>query len=290
MNNMKKTITIIISFLLILIIFTSFTVITYENEYKLIKQFGKVNRVIKDSGISFKLPFIENVDTLPKNIILYDLAPSDVITKDKKAMVADSYVLWEITDPLKFAQSLSSSIANAESRIDTVVYNALKTIIGSQTQNDIINSRNGTLSSDIMEIVANPMQEYGITILSVETKRLDLPNDNKTAVFNRMISERAQIAAGYIAEGEEESQKIQNSTNKEIQISISQAKAHAETLVAEGEAEYMKILSEAYSSVERKDFYEFIRSLDAIKASLVGENKTLILPINSPLTKILLGE
>ncbi len=287
---MKKTITIIISFLLILIIFTSFTVITYENEYKLIKQFGKVNRVIKDSGISFKLPFIENVDTLPNNIILYDLAPSDVITKDKKAMVADSYVLWEITDPLKFAQSLSSSIANAESRIDTVVYNALKTIIGSQTQNDIINSRNGTLSSDIMEIVANPMQEYGITILSVETKRLDLPNDNKTAVFNRMISERAQIAAGYIAEGEEESQKIQNSTNKEIQISISQAKAHAETLVAEGEAEYMKILSEAYSSVERKDFYEFIRSLDAIKASLVGENKTLILPINSPLTKILLGE
>ncbi len=287
---MKKTITIIISFLLILIIFTSFTVITYENEYKLIKQFGKVNRVIKDSGISFKLPFIENVDTLPKNIILYDLAPSDVITKDKKAMVADSYVLWEITDPLKFAQSLSSSIANAESRIDTVVYNALKTIIGSQTQNDIINSRNGTLSSDIMEIVANPMQEYGITILSVETKRLDLPNDNKTAVFNRMISERAQIAAGYIAEGEEESQKIQNSTNKEIQISISQAKAQAETLVAEGEAEYMKILSEAYSSVERKDFYEFIRSLDAIKASLVGENKTLILPINSPLTKILLGE
>lgn len=287
---MKKTITIIISFLLILIILTSFTVITYENEYKLIKQFGKVNRVIKDSGISFKLPFIENVDTLPNNIILYDLAPSDVITKDKKAMVADSYVLWEITDPLKFAQSLSSSIANAESRIDTVVYNALKTIIGSQTQNDIINSRNGTLSSDIMEIVANPMQEYGITILSVETKRLDLPNDNKTAVFNRMISERAQIAAGYIAEGEEESQKIQNSTNKEIQISISQAKAQAETLVAEGEAEYMKILSEAYSSVERKDFYEFIRSLDAIKASLVGENKTLILPINSPLTKILLGE
>lgn len=287
---MKKTIIIVTSLILILIILTSFTVVTYENEYKLIKQFGKVNRVIKDSGISFKLPFIENVDTLPKNIILYDLATSDVITKDKKAMVADSYVLWKITDPLKFAQSLSSSISNAESRIDTVVYNALKTIIGSQTQNDIISSRNGTLSSDIMDIVSSPMQEYGITILSVETKRLDLPNDNKTAVFNRMISERAQIAAGYIAEGEEESQKIQNSTNKEIQISISQAKAQAETLVAEGEAEYMKILSEAYSSAERKDFYEFIRSLDAVKASLIGNNKTLMLPLDSPLTKIFLGQ
>ncbi len=287
---MKKIVVILASLLLILIIFSSFTVITHEDEYKLIKQFSKVNRVIKDSGISFKLPFIESVDTLPKNIILYDLATSDVITKDKKAMVADSYVLWKITDPLKFAQSLSSSLSNAESRIDTVVYNALKTLIGSQAQNDIINSRSGALSSDIMSIVTRPMQEYGITILAVEIKRLDLPNDNKTAVFNRMISERAQIAAGYVAEGEEESQKIQNITNREIQISISQAKAQAETLVAEGEAQYMKILSEAYSTAERKDFYEFIRSLDAVKISLTGDNKTVILPLDSPLTRILLGE
>lgn len=287
---MKKPIIIIACILLVLILINSFAIITYENEYKLIKQFSKVNRVIDSAGVSFKIPFIESVDTLPKNIILYDLATSDVITKDKKAMVADSYVLWRISDPLKFAQSLSSSISNAESRIDTVVYNALKTLIGSQTQNDVISSRSGGLSSEIMEIVAKPMQEYGITILSVETKRLDLPNDNKTAVFNRMISERAQIAAGYVAEGEEESQIIQNSTNREIEISISEAKAKAETLIAEGEAQYMKILSEAYNSTERKDFYEFIRSLDAIKASLRGNNKTIILPLTSPLTKVLLGQ
>ncbi|QSX05834.1 protease modulator HflC [Sedimentibacter sp. zth1] len=287
---MKKAVTIIASVLVILIIFSSVTVITYENEYNLIKQFGKVNRVISNSGISFKIPFMESVETLPKCIILYDLAASDVITKDKKAMVADSYVLWEINDPLKFAQSLSSSVSNAESRIDTVVYNALKTLIGSQTQNDVINSRNGSLNSDIMELVMPPMKEYGISILSVETKRLDLPNDNKNAVFNRMISERGQIAAGYIAEGEEESQKIQNSTNKEIKISLSEADAQAETLIAEGEAEYMRILSESYNNDDRKDFYEFIRSLDAVKKSLKGDNKTVILPIDSPLTKILLGQ
>lgn len=287
---MKKTVILVACIILALILINSFAIITYENEYKLIKQFSKVNRVIDSAGVSFKIPFIESVDTLPKNIILYDLAASDVITKDKKAMVADSYVLWKITDPLKFAQSLSSSISNAESRIDTVVYNALKTLIGSQTQNDVINSRGGALSSEIMEIVTKPMQEYGISILAVETKRLDLPNDNKTAVFNRMISERAQIAAGYIAEGEEESQKIQNSTNREIQISISEARAKAATLVAEGEAEYMRILSEAYNDTQRKDFYEYIRSLDAIKASLKGDNKTLILPLTSPLTKVLLGQ
>lgn len=287
---MKKTVILVACIILALILINSFAIITYENEYKLIKQFSKVNRVIDSAGVSFKIPFIESVDTLPKNIILYDLAASDVITKDKKAMVADSYVLWKITDPLKFAQSLNSSISNAESRIDTVVYNALKTLIGSQTQNDVINSRGGALSSEIMEIVTKPMQEYGISILAVETKRLDLPNDNKTAVFNRMISERAQIAAGYIAEGEEESQKIQNSTNREIQISISEARAKAATLVAEGEAEYMRILSEAYNDTQRKDFYEYIRSLDAIKASLKGDNKTLILPLTSPLTKVLLGQ
>lgn len=286
---MKKTIIIVACLLLALILLKSFTIITYENEYKLVKQFGKVNRVIDKAGISFKIPFIENVDTVPKCIILYDLATSDVITKDKKAMVADSYVLWQITDPLKYAQSLNASQTNAESRIDNVVYNALKTLIGSQTQADIISGRGGTLNSDIMNIVTKPMQEYGITILSVETKRLDLPNDNKQAVFNRMISERAQIAAGYIAEGDEESQKIQNSTNKEIQISLSEANATAETIKAEGEAEYMKTLSEAYNTDDRKQFYEFIRSLDAIKISLKGNNKTLILPIDSPLTKIFIG-
>lgn len=287
---MKKAIITVSCIILFLLIFNSVTVITYENEYKLVKQFGKVNRVIDKSGISIKIPFIETTETLPKCIILYDLPVSDVITKDKKAMVADSYVLWQINNPLKFAQSLSSSITNAESRIDTVVYNALKTLIGSQTQTDIINSRTGALNSDITNLVIEPMKEYGITILSVETKRLDLPSDNKAAVYNRMISERNQIAAGYIAEGNEDSQKIQNSTNKEIQISLSEAEAKAETLIAEGEAEYMKILSEAYSNDDRKNFYEFIRSLDAVKKSLTGNNKTLILPIDSPLTEILLGE
>lgn len=285
---MKKY-TIIAILVLVVILLSSFTVITHKNEFKLIKQFSKINRTISTPGISFKIPFVESIETLPKTIILYDLPASDVITKDKKAMVADSYVLWKITDPKKFATSLSCSTTNAESRIDNVVYNALKTLIGNHTQNDIINNRSNTLSSNIMNIVQKQIKEYGIEILSVEIKRLDLPNDNKQAVFNRMISERNQIAARYIAEGNEESQKIKNTTNKEIQISLSEAKAKAETLSAEGEAEYMKIISEAYSTTDRQKYYEFIRSLDAIKESLTGNNKTIILPIDSPLTKILLG-
>lgn len=287
---MKKSMIAIILIVVLTIAFFSCTVITHENEYSLIKQFGKVSNIIETSGIAFRVPVLESVSKLPKQILLYDLAASDVITSDKKAMVVDSYVLWRIKDPLKFAQTLNSSVGNAESRLDNIVYNSLKTTISSQTQNDLILSRDGKLDTDVLIAVSEIMKEYGVEILSVETKRFDLPSDNKTAVFNRMISERNQIAASYVAEGNEESEKIKNSTNKEITILVSESQAQSETIRAEGEAEYMKILSEAYKTTDRKDFYEFIRSLDAIKIALKGNNKTIILPINSPLTSILLGE
>ena len=125
-------------------------VVTQENEYKLIRQFGRIERIIDQAGLSFKLPFVQTADTLPKEILLYDLAPSDVITKDKKTMLCDSYTLWKITDPLKFAQSLNGSIANAERRIDTAVYNSIKNVISNMDQNDVIRSRDGELSEAIM--------------------------------------------------------------------------------------------------------------------------------------------
>jgi modulator of FtsH protease HflC len=272
------------------ILLFSSVVITGENEYKLIRQFGKVNKVITTPGISFKIPFIQSVNTLPNEILLYDLASSDVITMDKKTMISDSYVLWRITEPRKFAQSLNSSITNAESRIDSTVYNAIKNVISSLSQNDVISSRDGSLTTSIMNNIGDSMNEYGITLLTVEMKQLDLPSDNKTAVYERMISERDKIAATYIAEGNSEAQVIRNTTDKEISISLSTANAQAESIIAEGEAEYMKILSDAYKDKTRSEFYSFVRSLDAAKNSLTGNNKTIILPSNSPIAKLFIGE
>lgn len=285
---MKK---ILITALILFLLITGFSsiVVTYDNEYKLIRQFGKVDRVITDSGISFKIPFIEAVDTVPRNILIYDLPSSEVITKDKKTMVADTYALWKITDPLKFAQTLSNSTSNAESRINTSIYNSLKTVIGSMTQTDVISARDGDLGEMIMENIDNSMKSYGIELVSVETKRLDLPSDNKTAVYERMISEREQMAAQYKAEGDSESQIIKNKTDKEVSIMLSEAEATAEATVAEGEAEYMRILSKAYASKEKSEFYSFVRSLDAAKVSLTGENNTLILSEDSPIAQIFLG-
>lgn len=286
---MKKC---IIGIILVFLLITGFSsiVVTYDNEYKLIRQFGKVDRVITESGVSFKIPFIEAVDTVPRNILIYDLPSSEVITKDKKTMVADTYALWKITNPLKFAQTLSNSTSNAESRINTSIYNSLKTVIGSMSQADVISARDGDLSEMIMTNIDNSMKSYGIELVSVETKRLDLPSDNKTAVYERMISEREQMAAQYKAEGDSESQIIKNQTDKEVSIMLSEAEATAEATVAEGEAEYMKILSKAYANKEKSEFYSFVRSLDAAKASLTGENNTLILSEDSPIAQIFLGK
>ena len=265
-------------------------VVTGEDEYKLVRQFGKIDHVEAEAGLSFKVPFIQTVDTLPKKILIYDLAPSDVITRDKKTMITNSYVLWQISDPVKFAQTLNSSIGNAESRINTVVYNSIKNTISSWSQEEVISGRDGELTEAIIANIDDTFDQYGINLITVETKQLDLPADNKEAVYTRMISERENIAATYTAEGTAEAQKIKNTTDKEVTILISEAEKQAEILKAEGEAEYMKILSEAYSDESKTDFYSFVRSLDALKASVTGENKTVILSEDSPIAQIFNGQ
>ena len=272
------------------VIIGSFITITQQNEYKLIRQFGKVDRVICEPGISFKIPLIERTQSLPKETLLYDLEASDVITKDKKTMISDSYVLWRITDPLKFAQTLNSSLENSESRINTAVYNATKNVISSLSQDRVITSRDGELSDMVMEAIGDNMEQYGIELIKFETKQLDLPDDNKAAVYERMILERDNIAATYKAEGDSEAKVIQNKTDKEVTIQISDAKKQAEILKAEGEQEYMKILSQAYGEDERSEFYSFVRSLEALKASMQGENKTVILSSDSPIAQIFEGK
>lgn len=285
-KKVAPKIILLVSLLIALWLLGTSVVVTKEDEYTLVKQFGRVERVIKEAGLSYKLPFIETTSTLPKKTLLFDLATSDVITKDKKTMVADSYVLWEITDPVKFVQTLNSQMGNAQSRINTIVYNSLKNVISSMSQAEVISGRDGELSQAIMDSIGSTMEQYGIHLISVETKHLDLPTDNKTAVYERMISERNNIAASYTAEGESEAKKIRTMTDNEIAINVSKAKSEAEKIISEGEAEYMRILSRAYSDVSRSDFYSFVRSLDAAKLSLKGTNKTLILSSDSPIAQI----
>lgn len=318
----SKTKTIVIALLLIvIIILANSMVVTRQNQFKLIRQFGRVDRVVTDAGLSFKIPFVESVDVIPKELLLYDIAASDVITSDKKTMIVDSYVLWHVTDPLKFAQTLSCSVNNAEGRIDAIVYNAMKNTISNMKQDEVIRSRDGkmtvtvdeteesvtnndmevstekeevieitSLTEEIMAQINHVEDQYGIEIVTVEVKKLDLPDDNKQAVYTRMISERENIAAQYTAEGKSEAKIIENTTDKEVSIMLSDAEAKAEATIAEGEAEYMRILSDAYSDPEKTDFYSFVRALDALKESISGDNKTVILSDDTPIAQIFNGQ
>lgn len=289
LEKTKKRLGKLIPLFLVLIVagvlYSNSFVVTKPNQYTMIQQFGKVVAVRDEPGLSFKIPFVQNAKTIPNTVLLYDLPISDVITKDKKTMVADSFVLWKVSDPLTFIQTLNGNVSNAEARISTIVYNSMKNVISNLSQTEIISGRD-TLAQSIFANIGGGLDKYGIELVAVETKRLDLPDDNKQAVYERMISERNNIAASYQAEGESEATKIRSETDKTISIQIAQAEAQAAKIEAEGEAEYMRILSEAYADESRADFYSFVRSLDAAKLSMSGDNKTLILTPDSPLAQI----
>lgn len=271
---------------IVLLVLGNSIVVTYPNQYTVIKQFGKIVDIRETAGLSFKLPFVQSQEKIENETLLYDLAVSDVMTKDKKSMIADCFVLWRITDPQKYTQTLSAQKSNAEFRIDTIVYNSLKNVISSLSQEEVISGRDGALAASIKENIGDTLSQYGITLLAVETKSLDLPDENKAAVYERMISERNNIAATYKAEGEEEAKEISNNTKAEIIVMQSEADAEAAQIVAKGEAEYMKILSDAYNNPEKADFYLFLRSLDAAKKTMSGDNKTLIIDETSPIASI----
>lgn len=271
---------------IVLLVLGNSIVVTYPNQYTVIKQFGKIVDIRETAGLSFKVPFVQKQEKIENETLLYDLAVSDVMTKDKKSMIADCFVLWRITDPQKYTQTLSAQKSNAEFRIDTIVYNSLKNVISSLSQEEVISGRDGALAASIKDNIGDTLSQYGITLLAVETKSLDLPDENKAAVYERMISERNNIAATYKAEGEEEAKEISNNTKAEIIVMQSEADAEAAQIVAKGEAEYMKILSDAYNNPEKADFYLFLRSLDAAKKTMSGDNKTLIIDETSPIASI----
>ena len=289
-NKLKKKLVLISVALLAIIIFCSSIVVTKPGEYRVIKQFGKIVRVEENDGtnygISFKTPFLQSETTISSKVRLSDLAPSDVMTSDKKSMVADAFVLYKIDDPVLFLQKLSGSVQNAESRITSNVYNALKNVISSLSQEDVVSGRDGELANLLTEKLGTNLETYGIKVIKIETKMLDLPEENKEAVYNRMISERNNIAASYTAQGDQEAQEIKNDTNEQVTVLIAKAEKEAATLVAEGEAEYMRILSEAYNDTSKADFYSFVRQLDAMKATLKNGNNTIVLDKDSPIAEL----
>ncbi len=349
---MKKHIGKILAALVVIYLLVNMAaVITYPNQYKVIKTMGKISRVTTEPGFSFRIPLIQSETTISNARQLYDIAPTEIYTSDKKKMEVDAYIIWRVTDPIKFTQTLNSSTASAESKISAMVYGALKATVSSTSQEELIASRDAALDKveeddaldvEVQDITSEDLKEetgvssegdatgsgvdsqelpketedgmtvidentkvislsnkileqlnkdydpeqYGIEIQMVKIKKLDLPDENKDAVYNRMITERKNIAAAYKAQGESEAQKIRNTTDRETAVMLSEAEATADRLEAEGEAEYMRILSDAYNDPDKAEYYLFVRQLDAAKKSLENGNTTLFLDSDSPLASI----
>ncbi len=289
---MKKGIIIgVVAILLAIVISNCFYTVA-ENQYACVVEFSKIVATNDQPGIHFKVPFLHSVKYFSNATQFYDIPPSEVITLDKQNMTVDCYVLWEISDPLKFYQTLGSSSV-AEQRLGDQTYTALKNAMGTLAQADIINMEDGGKRNEIYDGIATTVNEkaqtYGINVLDVKIKRFDLPESNLNAVYSRMISERNQMASKYTADGNYEASIIRNDVDKQVNIMVSNAQAEAAKLEAEGEAEYMRLLAEAYDNQEKKDFYEFILALDALKQSLTGEENTVILDASSKLAQILAG-
>jgi membrane protease subunit HflC len=252
-----------------------------EKSYAIQRRFSQVVNIRNTAGLMLVFPFIDSVDYLPKNDQLYNPDASTVLTRDKKAMDVDSYCVWRISDPMKYITNLND-LDKAQRRLDAIIYNATKNTLSALTQEDILAEREGALDSTIHAVCVPQMEYYGIHLFSVNIKQFALPEDNLNAVYARMISERNQIATQYRAEGQEDANKVRNSADKDVRFLIAEANANAARIEAEGESEYMRVLSDAYSGSERADFYKFMRSLDALKVTMKGST-SVILPYDSPL-------
>lgn len=327
----KKSIIIVVIVLVLFFLSEQCFYTTAENQYSVVKQFGKIVMTNDSAGLRTKVPFIHSISYVPKSRQIYDLPASEVITSDKKTMLVDAYVLWNVTDAKAYTQTLNASETTAQGRIDVIVYNAIKTTISSMTQEELIASRDSkmkfeasdaqlediqindiessvtdeegnvieseseekheiiVISDRLKNCIGSQCDQYGINISDVKIKVLDLPDENKEAVYTRMITERNNIAAAYKAQGESEAQIIRNTTDAEVSIMISEAQAKADATVAEGEAEYMKILSKAYNDPSKADFYLYTLQLDAIKESVGYGNTTIFLDKDSPIAEIFNG-
>lgn len=289
---MKKSGLIILVVILLAILAMNATFTVREDQYACTVRFSKIIDTTDQAGLHFKIPFLDNVKYFSKATQFYDIPPSEVLTSDKQNMTVDCYILWSISDPKLFYQTLGSKTV-AEQRLDALTYNELKTVMGTLAQSDIINMEDGAKRNEIYENIATDVDSlaktYGIRVEDVKIKQFDLPESNLNAVYNRMISERNQMAEKYTADGNYEASIIRNDVDKQVNIIVSDAEAEAAKLEAEGEAEYMRLLAEAYDTQDKKDFYEFTLALDALKSSLDGDEKTVILDANSELARILMG-
>ena len=282
---MKKLL-IIIAFIVGFLGFTSIFVVD-ETEQVVILQFGKPVRTIIEPGLNMKVPFpIQEKITFDDRLLEYDSPPEEILSKDKKTLIVDNYVRWKIVDPLQFLKTVQA-IPTALSRMDDIVYSELRRELGTHDMVDIITDNREAIMEVVTQASDVATKDYGISVVDVRIRRVDLPTANEESIYARMEAERKRQANKFRSEGEEEAQKIRAATDKDKTIILADAYKEAERVRGEGDAKAVEVYADAYSADPK--FYEFVRTLDAYK-KIIDDKTTLVLPSNSRLFKLLMDK
>jgi len=280
---MKKGTLLIILIVGILILANLSLFIVDETKQAIVLQFGKPIRAISEPGLSWKIPFIQNVVFFEDRLLVYDAAPTEIITKDKKTLIVDNYARWRIIDPLKFLQTVRD-LNGAQARLDDIVYSELRVDLGLFNMSEIVSEKREGIMGRVTEISNEKSNTYGIEIVDVRIKRIDLPPENEKYIFDRMKAERERIAKQYRAEGQEESAKIIAETEREKTVILAEAYKTAQTLKGEGEAESIRIYAESFN--QDPEFYKFYRTLEAYRETF-KDKTTVLLSTDSEFLKYL---
>jgi len=271
-------------FILIAILGLSTVFTVDETRQVVILQFGEPVRIIKMPGLHFKLPApLQVAQHFDNRLLEYDVSPEEILSKDKKSLIVDNYVRWRITDPLLFLQTVQTE-SIAKTRIDDIVYSELRRELGTHNMSEIITENRELIMETVTKQSATATKPYGIEVVDVRLKRVDLPQNNEQSIYRRMQAERIRQANKFRSEGEEESQKIKALTDKDKTIILANAYKEAEEVKGEGEAKSVDIYARAFS--KDPDFYEFYRTLETYKI-ILDKKTTLVLPTNSKLFDIL---
>ena len=282
---MKKILTGI-GAILVFLGFTSIFIVD-ETEQVVVLQFGKPVRIITEPGLHIKVPFpIQEKNVFENRLLEYDSPPEEILSKDKKSLIVDNYVRWKIVDPLQFLKTVQA-IPTALSRMDDIVYSELRRELGTHDMVEIITENREELMEKVTVASNRATQDYGIEVVDVRIRRVDLPSQNEESIYARMDAERKRQANKFRSEGEEEAQKIRATTDRDKTIILADAYKQAERIRGEGDAKAVEVYADAYSADPK--FYEFVRTLDAYK-KIIDDKTMLVLPSDSRLFKLLLDK
>ena len=271
-------------FTLIILFVLSTIIVVDETEQIVILQFGKPVQTITDPGLNFKFPApIQVSNSFDKRLLEYDVPPEEVLSRDKKSLIIDNYVRWRIVDPLLFLQTVRA-IPTAKTRLDDIVYSELRQELGNHDMHEIITETRELIMKKVTAASNEETSKYGIEVIDVRIRRVDLPRENEASIYARMEAERKRQANKFRSEGEEEAQKIRAATDRDKTVILAEAYKTAQQIRGEGEAEALDIYAESFS--KDPDFYEFLRTLETYE-KVIDNKTTLVLPGDSKLFKAL---